>query len=79
MTHYQHHGWAIHAIVPVEEESTGEDLEGVQALAVNGGELAQRFARFVQDNLCERGHGLRFASVWRREGVSMHAWMYVSE
>ena len=28
-------------------------MEGVLALARSGGELAQRFARFVQDNLCE--------------------------
>lgn len=40
-------------IVPVEEESSIDDLDGVRALAVNGGEMAQRFSRFVQDNLCE--------------------------
>lgn len=53
VTHYYHHGWAIHAVVPVEEDSADDNLEGVHALAVTGGEVAQRFARFVQDNLCE--------------------------
>ncbi len=52
--HYQHHGWInTRAVATIEEETSIEELEGVLALARNDGELAQRFARFVQENLCE--------------------------
>lgn len=52
MAHYKNHGWRKQAVIPVADDSDVADMDGVHALATKGGEMAQRFGRFVQENLC---------------------------
>lgn len=53
LAHYKEYGWVKPSVLPVEDEtSSNEDVDGVHALAVKGGDMADRFGRFVQENLC---------------------------
>ncbi|CAM9794056.1 unnamed protein product [Pylaiella littoralis] len=52
VTHFKNNGWTKKVLVPVEEDLGIDDLPGVHELAKQGGEMAQRFGRFVQENLC---------------------------
>lgn len=50
--HYKCHGWTRQPVVPVQEDPDTANLPGVHELAKQGGDLSQRFGRFVQENLC---------------------------
>lgn len=53
LAHFQNHGWTIkQAVMPAEEEVENDDYPGVYKIAKMGGDVAQRFQRFVQENLC---------------------------
>ncbi|CAN0314603.1 unnamed protein product [Ectocarpus sp. 6 AP-2014] len=53
LAHYKEYGWVNPSVLPVEDEpSSNDDVDGVHALAVKGGDMAERFGRFVQENLC---------------------------
>lgn len=48
--HFKQHGWTKQAVIPLEEDVN--DFPGLHEIAKTGGEMAQRFGRFVQENLC---------------------------